>query len=389
MASPIEISIPHSELGPSAADRWLNCPGSVLLVRDFEDEESIYAAEGSAAHELSEWCRRDAKPADHWRGTIIKSGAHEFEVDQEMIDGVNDFVEYVEQWPGDALYEERVFYTEWVPGGFGTLDDGRLQDSVCRVTDLKYGKGVQVFAEWNAQLMMYALGLYHDYRHLYDFQCFILTVHQPRLNHVDVFEIDRVALLSWANDLVRPTAELALKPGAPLKAGDHCKFCPARRVCKVRADYLTAAVFNDFRDLDSGTKEVLFLSNDEISELLPKLSNIKGWCSDLEQHARSEVAKGNPVGDYKLVEGRGSREFVDDAEDSLALIVDDPDVLWEPRKLLSPAKLEKIIGRSKTARASLDGLIKKLPGSPTLVPGKDKRPALEFKAENEFGNLDA
>ncbi len=248
MNDKVRIETAHSELGPSASSRWLKCPGSVLACRELPNVTSVYAAEGNAAHELSEWVRNERKPAQHWRGTIIQVADYEFKVERAMIAGVNSFVKYVEQLPGRALYEVRVNYPQWVPGGFGTLDDARLQDWICFITDLKYGKGVQVFALNNFQLMMYALGLYHDWKHLYEFRRFVLAIHQPRMDHVETFEIDLTTLLDWAENVVKPIAEIALKPGASFVAGPHCQFCPARFNCATKARYDSKE--DDFDDLD-------------------------------------------------------------------------------------------------------------------------------------------
>ncbi len=391
MTKTVTIETQHSERGPSSSPRWLNCPGSVILIRDLEKTDSVYAAEGNAAHELSEWCRVENKPAEHWRGIIIKVGKFEFEVDQEMIDGVNSFVEYVDQLPGDPLYEVRVDYHHWVPGGFGTLDDGRLNDGVAYITDLKYGKGVQVFAEQNAQLKMYALGVFATYDYLYDFEKFVLTIHQPRLDHVDTFEISCEELLDRAEFIVKPIAEQTLKPGAELKAGDHCMFCPAKDFCKVREKYVMETVMNDFEDIDSGEREVLFMSNKEVGLALPKLASIKKWCGDVAAHARSEVAKGHIVphpelGDYKLVEGRSNRAWKGTQEqvvEGLSLEVEDLDALWE-KKLVTPAKAEKLLGK----KVDISDLIHKPQGKAVLVPGTDKRDSLEMKVENEFGDIE-
>jgi hypothetical protein len=380
------ITSQHSPLGPSAAERWLNCPGSVLLTADLESPDSWYAAEGNAAHELSEWCRVQKVEASAFRGHVIKVGEFEFTVDQEMIDGVNSFVEYVDQWPGEPLYEVRVGYESYVPRGFGTLDDARLKDWLARITDLKYGTGIQVFAD-GPQLKLYALGLYHDYQHLYNFKDFILTINQPRLDHIDEFELSLRDLLDWTHDVVVPTAKAAMQPGAPIVAGDHCRFCPARRVCKVRANFVAEAVFrnNDFQNLDNPS-ELQFLTNDDVAAILPKLSTIKSWCNDLESHALSEIAKGHPVGTWKLVEGRSNRVWRGDEQaifDGLALEVDDPDVLWE-KKLFAPAKAEKLLGK----KVDISDLIIKPPGSPKLAPGDDRRESLAIKAEEEFESLD-
>lgn len=45
----------HAVLSASASHRWLNCPPSVRLTESIPDNGSIYAAEGSEAHELCEY----------------------------------------------------------------------------------------------------------------------------------------------------------------------------------------------------------------------------------------------------------------------------------------------------------------------------------------------
>jgi hypothetical protein len=345
-----------------------------------EEKSSIFAAEGNAAHELSEWCRVQQKPAEHWEGKVIVVGEYEFEVDHEMIDGVNKFVTYVEQWPGDSLIEERVDYDTWVPNGFGTMDDGRLADSVVRLTDLKYGKGVKVFATDNSQLKCYALGVLQDYGHLYDIDEFVLTIHQPRLKHVDEFTIKTGELLEWADGVLRPAALKAMQPGAPVVAGDHCMFCKARQICKVRAEYLMKAALEDFQDLDAGPKELLFLTNDDVGKLLPYVPNIKKWCNDLESYALGEIAKGNSVGRYKVVAGRANRVFKN--EKKAVKLLTKLGGAYE-QVLLSPAKAEKKYGAAKVA-----DLIMSPQGKPTLVGPDDEREPLVIDASSEFDSLE-
>lgn len=233
MTQPIVIEHAHSELGPSASERWMNCPGSVLRVRGLHAPVSIYAAEGTAAHTVSEWCREQNVSAAKFKGQILKVDEYEFKVGKAMITAVDEFCAYVAKLPGIPFYEKRVNYEPWAKGGFGTLDDGRLGD-VCYITDLKFGKGIQVFAKDNTQLMLYALGLYHHYRYLFDFDKFVLAVFQPRLKHIDVREIALKDLLIWADYVAEPIATRALLPDAPMKAGAWCRFCPAKQVCSVR-----------------------------------------------------------------------------------------------------------------------------------------------------------
>lgn len=226
----------HSILGPSSADRWLNCPGSVLLPGPSPQTE--YAAEGTAAHTLSEWVRNSGKPAEAWKGKTLQVGGYQFKIGKSFINSVNRFVEdAAKEGSGPALVEERVHYEEVVAGGFGTLDHARLADWLCRVKDFKHGKGVIVGAKMNAQLMLYAFGVWLKYRWLFDFDRFLLSICQPRVHHFDEWEISLGHLLQWVYDVVRPGAVKALTPGSEIKAGPWCKFCKAKDTCDVRARY--------------------------------------------------------------------------------------------------------------------------------------------------------
>lgn len=225
----------HSVLGPSSAERWLNCPGSVLLPG--EAPQSEYAAEGTAAHTLSEWVR-NGRPLSEFKGKLLKVGDYEFKVGKNMMDSVQTFVDEVNaEGPGPALTEERVNYEEIVEGGFGTMDHARLRDGWCSVKDFKHGKGVVVGAKENSQLMLYALGVWFKYKWVYEFDQFELSICQPRVKHFDAWEISLGRLLQWAYDVVRPGARRALMPDAELKAGSWCKFCKVKDTCSVRAAY--------------------------------------------------------------------------------------------------------------------------------------------------------
>jgi hypothetical protein len=380
----------HSEFGPSAAERWLECPGSVLLTRGMKDPESWFAAEGTAAHTVSDWCRRENKPAASYIGRVLKVGEYEFTVDNEMAASVHQFVSAVEQTPGVAFYETRVHYDLWVPGGFGTLDDARLDDRVARVTDFKYGKGVQVFAENNPQLKLYAAGLYHDFGWLWpELDLFVLGIQQPRLDHVDEFEIQSADLIEWMYYEVRPIAERAALPGAPLKAGSHCQFCPAKRVCKVRADFVLQTVAGEFGDLDA-PQNLALLTNDEVAKILPNLDIVRKWCKDVEAHALGELARGQPVGDWRVVEGRSNRAY-SASEGEIARTLEPllGGELWNPPTLKSPAQVETLLGGKAKAKDVLAPIVHKPKGKPTLVPGSDRRPEMVIDVTADFGDLDA
>lgn len=215
------------------------CPYSVLASRGVSKPSTEYASEGVAAHTLSEWVREQKKPASHWKGTVLKVGEFEFKVGKAFIEGVQTFVDDCEELPGVPVIEGQVAYGELVEGGFGTLDDARIQDGMCVVTDLKFGRGVQVYAKDNPQIKLYALGLFFTHGWAFEFDRFVLRISQPRLHHFEEDEISLGHLLQWGYDVVRPAAKRALKPGAEIKAGSHCKFCPLKDTCAVRAAYKT------------------------------------------------------------------------------------------------------------------------------------------------------
>lgn len=214
----------------------MNCPGSVLATMGMK-EQSTYAAEGTAAHELSRWVRETGKPALDWKGATLVVGEYQFKVGKPMIDSVQHFVDDCAKIPGNALFEEMVWFEEWVHGGFGTGDDFRLEDGKCTVTDFKHGTGVRVFAKDNSQMKLYALGIVSTFSWLYEFRRFILRICQPRLKHFEEFEISLGHLMQWGYDVVRPAAKLAMTPGAPIVAGSWCRFCRLKDSCVTRQQY--------------------------------------------------------------------------------------------------------------------------------------------------------
>jgi len=374
----------HSLLGPSSSDRWLVCPGSVLATKDLPDMPTEFAAEGTAAHTLSEWCRVQNVHASTFHEQVLKVDGFEFTVDQEMIDSVQEFVDRVNEHPGVPIIEGRVNYTRWVPGGFGTLDHGSIDEPVARVTDLKYGKGVFVEAENNTQLMLYALGMIQDYWWVAQPDTFILAVHQPRRDYFGEWEITTKELIDWAWDIAKPAAELAMQPDAPFKAGDHCRFCKIRQTCKTRAAWVFEQTIGEFEDVDSvidvEPRPPIELNDDQLARIWPTLSGIRNWCGDIEKGIQARLTAGQAVGGLKLVRGRSSRDFAPEAPEAL------PERLWaagiDPYTLKSPAVLERELG--KTGKDLIADLILTSLGKPTIAAADDKRAALNVTAETEF-----
>ena len=136
----------HSELGPSGAHRWLNCPGSYAATKDLPEETSEFAEEGTDAHELAEICLTQKRTARAFIGQTPLINKERV-IDEDMAYYVQQYVDYVRAIPGDQEYEQLVDYSQWVPGGFGTADAIVIDGETIHIIDLKYGKGVEVHAD--------------------------------------------------------------------------------------------------------------------------------------------------------------------------------------------------------------------------------------------------
>lgn len=407
----------HSRLGPSGSKKWLNCPASVRTEAQLPDEQSEFAASGTASHTLSEWCRNAGVRCEQFLGTELVVGKHKFIVDQERCDSVNRFCEYVYDLGGDMYVEQRVSYEKYVPGGFGTMDHAAVVPFVAmgavghcaHIVDFKDGEGVQVFAEKNTQLMLYALGFWLKYGWLYPgLTRFVLHIVQPRLNHFDKWEISVEDLLEWANTELRAGYVATLAADPVFSPGEWCSecFCRARRNCKARANEMLRASIADFEDLDALPAEpkpagIGLMSNDQVAKIYPLLAQVKKWASEVQGFVVRELMHGRPVGDYKLVAGRSSRVF-DKPPEAVALAVHDscpeiaPADLWTEPEFKSVAQIEDLVGKKhfapetdKKPAGDLAHLVRRIDGKPTVAPGSDRRPAITVDTTKEFEDLDA
>lgn len=386
----------------------MNCAGSVDAAKGAPDDESIYAAEGTAAHYLSELARKENKRCVGWLGVKFKVGKYAFTVDEDMAASAQEFVDWCEEdSDGVPLVEQRIGYSEWFAAStiekygaaFGTLDDARLNDAIVHIKDFKHGKGVQEFAEWNTQLLLQALGVLNDFGHLYDIKGFKLSICQPRLDHKDSWECSTESLLNWAEGLKADGA--AIEAGTQFKAGAWCRFCRIRKTCAVRANSAIQVMLDEgeFEDLDAPALEMeamrarnglQHISTARLAEIYPMLDIMKAWIKDVESLIVFKLISNEVVGDLKLVEGRSNRKWLSTPEKLAQKIADAGVEPYEPQKLKSVAVVEGEVGKKAFAAAfAKDADWQKPKGKPKLVPGDDRRTAMTTTTLEEFENLDA
>ena len=362
----------HAKPSPSAASRWLKCPGSIKASEGIEDKSSPYAQEGTLAHEIAEACLRNRTDPMEYKDTKMA---------EDMAEYIAAYVDYVNSINGFHSYEQKVDFSHLVPDGFGTVDALIIEGDKIHVIDLKYGKGVQVFAEDNPQLMLYAIGAYSEVEMLHEVKTITLHIVQPRLDHIDVWETTPEALLKWGA-WVQERANLALSDDPPFAPGeDQCRFCLVQATCQALYDYSVKIIGQEFEDLSDNNPGQL--SEAKIREVLENAGLIRGWLNAVEDHVFNLLNEGGDFKGFKLVEGRSLRKWKDENEAVKLLEQELGDQAYE-KKILSPAKAEKALGKKKTI---LKDLIIKPAGKPTLAPDNDKRSALQQAVTEQFEQL--
>lgn len=372
----------HSRLGASSMYRWSACPGSVRLCEGVESKSSKYAEEGSDAHALAAYClRRFHNPGFHIGKWLDSDGRHFF-ITQEMADAVQVYVDAVREAAPEGTplqVEQRFDLSEVHDGCFGTADAVVWRDAEKRLTvfDYKHGAGLPVTVENNPQLQYYGLGALLASG--YPARTVRLVIVQPRCDHPDgpvrSWEIDAIDLLDFRADL-KAYAAATEKPGAPLVPGDHCRFCPAAPLCPA-----LAAKAQDVAKLDFGP--ALSYDPQKLTLALDSLPVLEGWIKNVREFAYAEAEAGRMPPGYKLVAKRAMRKWRDEGEviDALQTVYSDED-LFEPRKLRSPAQMEKVVPKD-----TLAPFITAESSGHALVPESDKRPAVRLDAKEEFAAI--
>jgi len=350
------------------------CPGSVKAEEGLKESTSSFAQEGTRAHDLMEMMLT---------GKPVRVGAY----DLEMWEYVESYVSYVlsQKKSGDALFiERRVDFSEWVPEGFGTADTIIVSDEVLHIIDLKYGKGVPVYAEHNPQLMLYALGAYDECMFLSDFQSVKISIVQPRLDTISEWEISITDLLKFG-EVVRQAALDTQNPTAKRVPGEkQCRWCKAKATCPALYKLTSDILMADFDQIDEAPQPHK-LTEAQLRAALENKTLIEAWLASIELVIKQRLLEGGAFKGFKLVEGRAVRKWSDEdrAGALLAHLVGDHAAYTH--KLISPAQAEKLLGKSK--KGLIEEVVAKPRGAATLARQSDPRPEIKPTAE-DFHALD-
>ncbi len=375
----------HALLSASSSKRWLNCPPSAKLCAEVEDTTSEYAKEGTDAHELCEYKVKQMLGIEMQDPTERLSYYNE-----EMERCASDYASYIMEILEDTknyckdplvLIEQKLDFSRFVPDGFGTGDCLIIADKTLYIIDFKYGKGVEVDSEDNPQMMCYAIGALELFDKLYDIENVCMVIYQPRIENISASMMSVTELYDWAENTLKPIAELAYEGKGEFKVGDHCQFCKIKATCRKRAEYNMELAKYDF-------EEPAELTDAEISSILIKSSDLVSWVSDIKEYALNQAILGKDYPNLKLVEGRSNRKYLNEDEAAKAVIA----AGYDPyeKKLLGITSMTSLLGKTKFNEV-LGNLIYKPQGKPTLVLESDKRPAMkinDFIDEREENNYE-
>lgn len=391
----------HAILSPSSASRWLVCTRAPRLEGQFSDRAGTAADEGTLAHKFAELYMM------YYLGRINRSDLNLATKELEDQDAekpeekrlyhldmhryADDYAVFIMEKLAEISLicpdpvvnlETKIDMTRWVPEGFGTLDCSIVANKTLYIFDYKYGKGVQVSATENKQMMLYSAGTLHQWSVLYDdIETVEMTIFQPRIENFSTWQIAAVDLLVWADTEVKEKAALAFEGKGEFVAGPHCGFCRAKPMCKAYADRQLELAVYEFA-------EPVLLTDEDVVKILQRKKEFEGWLTAISNYALvTAVNDHKKWPGLKLVEGRSNRVIAD--SDTLAgklVGLDYPEnVIYKPRELQGITALEKLIGKKPFAEIA-GTLIIKPAGKPTLVDVTDKRPELNSfeKALDDF-----
>jgi hypothetical protein len=371
------------------------------MEKGLPDQEGVWAAEGTAAHELGERCLKEGRePAEFW-GEVMGEFIHkdgrveQFVVDGDMVDAVEVYIGHCAPLIGDYTKIEQKLDLPFLgpdqdsKTGYvrGTADFISLVGNVLHVVDYKHGKYIPVEAVGNIQGLSYGIGAANIYDNL-EWDTLRITIVQPRAYHphggVRSWDVDRGDLLDYKMDFAN-AAMRTFDDVPDIAAGKHCRFCKAQFQCKGMVEFIKENIGMDLLKQGSEPIDIHKLSEEQIVDILfNKIPIIKGWIAKLDDYAQLRAEQRDPLPGTKMVETRAYRKWVDPvvAEETLKHL----DGVYEV-KFKSAPQVEKLLGKKEFAKYE-EKLVKKESSGVTLALISDDRPNVRPSGESQFAAVD-
>lgn len=424
----------HARLAPSASERWIQCKSSAAFVEALMHQGALKPRPSGAAAAFGTRCHTIAEELIKFhlieRNKGLDRNLDELSGDERRV--IVPYLEYVAELISEAeilhdSYEVHVERHSVIddPYCFGTSDLSFIgyagkkakQRRVEQFHGVDFKSGYEtVEAEGNTQLILYAAGQ----AEAYEADEVRLSIVQPRasegerVKHWDLTQREFQAAVREAQTAVADAkyylrkldSALERKERAnpldfhvALKAGPHCKWCPAIALCPksremaletARIDFLPVTAKSD--SLPERLPQPGDMTPEQLGIVLDRMALLEAWVKAVEMHALERAQGGVSIPGYKLVAKRSNRKLVEGvtvAKLAKALTLS-PEQVTET-EIKSPARLEaeirKVFGgdKEKLSRslAKLESHVEKPDAGVTLAKESDRRPAV-VKAALDF-----
>lgn len=405
----------HATRSASGAERWIECPSSVIRASAFESKSSVFAKEGTAAHEACEFFALNPKesPRAYIGGVVIlgddkpirkrlvgqpqPDNDNVWRITQEMAIAIEMYlavIRHLRSEHASVLIEAKIDAHSVHPDAWGTADC-IIYDHVTKtvtVIDFKYGSGIAVDADWNPQLLIYAIGAARRFR--YDVEHVKIVIVQPRAWHplgpVREFDCDIIDLLIY-EEWLRQKAARTDDDDAEAKVGPGCRFCPAAPVCPTLHDHVFAVLGlrpgRVRRDTDMPALK--HLTTKEMGRIFREVKIIEAWINRFLEYAHDQALCGNMPEGCIAVESRSIRKWKDAeaVQAELEALGFEPEEILTEQALLSPAQIEGLLGK-KLFKETFGECVDKPKGKAVLALEGDHRPTIKLDKTDAFGAVE-
>ena len=374
---------PVLNLAPSRAEQWLSCPLSAVLSRELRgsysgcctgqvissssQKEEDFIEQGVLAHKL----------AEETINYLYFGGERKLQTSKIIEQAVQDYVNVLQNYVNDNsgnivkfAAEKRVSIeldeaskksglTCW-----GTVDAALVTTRSIHVFDLKYGENEPVDAKNNAQLMLYAVGLYQTYKSLHPLITdIVLHIIQPRQEYkYSDYQLTCDQLMYWFTNTVLPVCHEIAKldinrvmsnPSVETCKGTHCEAYECGR-CNKCKNWALARL--------SASSSVI-PTNEELREEVRLRSFLNGYMDNSRDMTVEELKNGRVINGVvceskevrNMPKSKKGKQAVLDKLGSMYL----PELNGEEYVDHSPKPLyffEKCLGKEQTAKVFGDML---------------------------------
>jgi len=311
----------HSDFGPSQIEAILRCPGRVRMCKGLKNASSKYAAEGTFAHQLAEqFLKHDPSEVEiqGLLGNKKQIDGHEIPITEEMLAAVNTYVNHCRSLKSnfscnEAIETHTTLEHIGLPEVYGTLDYAisNVDQDTLFVRDFKYGKGLSVSPEWNAQLLCYAAG-HHAYASIqgHAHNTINIGIVQPRISEEPlIWEVPYREVRNWCLKKLVPAIKQAKQYDSPCVPGDvQCRWCAAKGECAALKNDVIATISKDF----VVTKVLPFfdkIPTHQAKAIIQKKKRIVDFITAVENNLRARLQTGEKIEGIQLKQGRQRKKW--------------------------------------------------------------------------------